>query len=234
MKRLTPILIAALAAAFACSKDSTAPDPDVIDGPEMAAVRTSLDSALKNDATYQVLRQIAFLFLDRASHVTDATGESRIAGIQLDIDATHADTQYVVKLTGYLAWRGYSPTTHTVDSVTFVIGSGLVPPISDSLRRSFSPDTAGQCIGFIIHEGTDSTVTAWSARVGVLNATSASYGSGQTLPGGTFTVYRGTMVGNYDISLARGVADTTSLNSAAASFSTGVRAVKVRITGVIP
>jgi len=138
-----------------------------------------------------------------------------------------------VKLTGYLAWRGYSPSTRTVDSVTFVIGSGVVPPVSDSLRRSFSPDTAGQGIGFIIHEGTDSTVTAWSARAGVLNATSASYGSGHAV-GSTFTVYHGTMVGDYDISLARGVADTTSLNSAAVSFPTGVRAVKIRITGVIP
>ena len=235
MKRLSPILLAAAAAALACSKDSTAPDPDVIAGPEMAAVRTSLDSALKNDSNYQTLRLFVFQFVDRASHLTDAAGESRLVGIQLDINAMKADTPVVAQLTGVLAWRGYSSTTKTVDSVTFIIGAGLTPPVNDSLRRSFSPDSAGQGTGFIIHEAPDSIVTAWQARTGALHATSAAYGAGQSVSGGglTLTVYRGTLSGDYHIG-ALSVPDSMTANSSVASFPTGVRAVKIRITGMIP
>ena len=235
MKRLSSILLAAAAAALACSKDSTAPDPDVIDGLEMAAVRTSLDSALQNDSNYATLRPIVFQFLDRASHVTDAAGEFRIVGLQLDIDATKGGQAFVAPLSGVLAWRGYNPTTRTVDSVTFVIGTGLTPPVNDSLMRSFAFDQAGQGTGFIVHEATDSVVTAWQARTGALHVTSASYGGGQTVSGGglTITVYRGTLAGDYHMG-ALSIPDSTTSNQTAATFSGGVRAVKVRITGAIP
>ncbi|OLC45260.1 MAG: hypothetical protein AUH68_04740 [Gemmatimonadetes bacterium 13_1_40CM_4_69_5] len=235
MKRLTAILCAALAAALACSKSSTAPDPDVIDGPEMAAVRTSLDSALKNDSNYAILRTIVFGLLDRASHITDADGETRIAGFQLDIDATKGTQPFVAQLSGVLAWRGYSPATHTVDSVTFVIGTGLNAPVSDTLQPSFSPANAGEGTGFIIHEAPDSTVTAWKARTGALHVTTTSYGSGDThsANGLTITVYRGSLTGDYHIG-GLSVPDSTTANRSTASFSTGVRAVKTRITGTIP
>ncbi len=235
MKRLTPILIAALAAAFACSKDSTAPDPDVIDGPEFAAVRTTLDTALKNDSNYAVLRTFVFALVDRASHVTDATSEIRIAGVQLDIDAMKGGQPVVTQLSGVLAWRGYSPATRTVDSVTFVIGTGLNVPVNDTLKASFSPANAGEGTGFIIHEATDSTVTAWNARTGALHVTSASYGGGQTQSGGglNLTVYRGTLAGDYHIG-ALSVPDSTTANSTAADFPNGIRAVKIRVTGSLP
>ena len=235
MKRLSPILIAAVAAAFACSKDSTAPDPDVIDGPEFAAVRTALDTALKNDSNYAVLRTFVFALVDRASHLTDATGETRMAGIQLDIDAMKGGQPVVTQLSGVLAWRGYSAATHTVDSVTFVIGTGLNVPVNDTLKASFSPANAGEGTGFIIHEAANSTVTAWQARTGALHVTSASYGGGQTQSGGglNLTVYRGTLAGDYHIG-ALSVPDSTTANSSAADFPNGVRAVKIRVTGSLP
>ena len=217
MKRLTAILCAALAAALACSKSSTAPDPDVIDGAEMAAVRTSLDSALKDDSNYAILRTIVFGLLDRASHITDAAGETRIAGFQLDIDATKGTQPFVAQLSGVLAWRGYSPATHTVDSVTFVIGTGLNPPVGDTLQPSFSPANAGEGTGFIIHEAPDSTVTAWKARTGALHVTTTSYGSGDrhSANGLTITVYRGSLAGDYHIG-GLSVPDSTTANSSAA------------------
>jgi len=235
MKRLSPILLAAAAAAFACSKDSTAPDPDVIDGQEFAAVRTALDTALQNDPNYQTLRQSVFQFINRATHMTDASGEIRIAGIQLDIDAMQADTPVVAQLSGVLAWRGYNATTRTVDSVVFVIGTGLTPPVDDSLRPSFSPDSVGQATGFIVHQATDSTITAWQAATGALQVTSASYGGGSTVSGGglTLTVYRGTLGGNYHIGATQ-VGNPSNTNNSAASFATGVRSIKIRITGTIP
>jgi len=236
MKRLISILCSAVAAAaLACSKDSTAPDPDAINSLEMAAVRTSLDTALKNDSNYAILRTVVFGLVDRASHITNAAGETRIAGIQLDIDATKGTQPVVTQLSGVLAWRGYSPATHTVDSVTFVIGTGLNPPVSDTLQPSFSPANAGEGTGFIIHEAPDSTVTAWKARTGALHVTTASYGGGQTQSAGglTITVYRGTLTGDYHIG-ALSVPDSTTANSSAANFSTGVRAVKIRITGTLP
>ncbi len=233
MKRLTPILIAALAAAFACSKDSTAPDPDVIDGMEFAAVRTTLDTALKNDPNYQTLRLAVFQFISRATHLTDASGEFRIVGIQLDIDATQADTPVVAQLSAILAWRGYNATTRTVDSVTFLIGTGLTPPVNDSLQPSFSPGTPDQATGFLVHQNpVDSTITAWQAQTGALHVTSASYGNGSTVSSGglTLTVYRGTLAGDYHI----GAANLSTTNQSAADFPNGVRALKMRITGAIP
>jgi hypothetical protein len=237
MRRLTLLLLAAAAAAVACSKQPTAPDPDAIAQLEMAAVRSSLDTALKNDSNYQTLRLFVFQFVDRASHVPDpANGaDTRVVGIQLDINAAKGGVPVVTQLSGVLAWRGYSATTHTVDSVTFVIGTGLNPPVSDTLQRSFSPANSGEGTGFIIHEAPDSVVTAWQARTGALHVTSASYGSGQTTSGGglSLTVYRGTLAGDYHIG-ALSVPDSTTSNKSTASFPTGVRAVKIGITGSIP
>ena len=133
MKRLTAILCAALAAALACSKSSTAPDPDVIDGAEMAAVRTSLDSALKDDSNYAILRTIVFGLLDRASHITDAAGETRIAGFQLDIDATKGTQPFVAQLSGVLAWRGYSPTWTPMTS------AGETEPRRNCIKWAMAP-----------------------------------------------------------------------------------------------
>src|SRR5205814_2185866 len=158
-------------------------------------------------------------------HVTDATSEIRIAGVQLDIDAMKSGQPVVTQLSGVLAWRGNSPATRTVDSVTFVIGTGLNVPVNDTLKASFSPANEGEGTGFIIHAATDSTVTAWNARTGALDVTSASYGGGQTQSGGglNLTVYRGTLAGDYHIG-ALSVPDSTTANSTAADFPNGIRA----------
>src|SRR5713101_4180108 len=92
MKRLT-YLLAAAGVAFACSKDSTSVDHDAIDGRELAAVRSALDTALKNDSSYQILRVFVFAYVDRASRIPTGAGDTlRLVGVQLDVNATKADT----------------------------------------------------------------------------------------------------------------------------------------------
>src|SRR2546428_13598765 len=76
MKRLTCLLVAA-GLAFACSKDSTSVDPDAIDGRELAAVRSALDSALKDDSSYQILRVFVFAYADRPSRLPTCGGPTR-------------------------------------------------------------------------------------------------------------------------------------------------------------
>src|SRR3989442_10988406 len=116
-----------------------------------------------------------------------------------------------------------------------VLGAGMNAPVSDPHKPSFSPANAGEGTGFIIHEAPDSTVTAWKARTGALHVTTTSYGSGDThsANGLTITVYRGSLTGDYHIG-GLGVPDFTTPHPGTASFSTGVRAVKTRITGTIP
>src|SRR3989442_8378590 len=80
MKRLTCLLVAA-GLAFACSKDSMSVDPDAIDGRELAAVRSALDSALKDDSSYQILRVFVFAYVDRASRLPTGGGDTiRLVG----------------------------------------------------------------------------------------------------------------------------------------------------------
>jgi hypothetical protein len=225
-----------LSAGAACSKDSTTVDLDAIDSRELATVRTSLDSALKNDSNYQTLRVFVFQFIDRATRVANASGDTtRLVGIQLDVNATKAATPVVAQMTAILAWRGYRPATRTVDSVAFLIGAGIAPPLNDSLRTRFSPDTAGTGTGFVIHQAPDSIVTAWLARQGALHVTAASFGNGQSQSGGglTLTIYKGTLTGDYHVT-AKLVPDSSTTVSTQASFPTAIRALKMRITGALP
>jgi len=227
-------LLAAAGLAFACSKDSTSVDPDAIDGRELAAVRTALDSALKDDSSYQILRVFVFAYVDRASRLPTGSGDTmRLVGVQLDINATKADTPVVAQLSAVLGWRGYSATTRTVDSVTFVVGTGL-PPVSDTLRERFSPDTSGIGTGFVIHQATDSSVHTWLARTGALHITSSSYGNGTSTSGSglTITTSRGTAAGDYHLT-GKLVPDSSSTVSAAMTFGGGIRALKIRITGTL-
>src|SRR5256712_6602212 len=233
MKRLTCLLVAA-GLAFACSKDSTSVDPDAIDGRELAAVRSALDSALKNDSSYQILRVFVFAYVDRASRIPTGAGDTlRLVGVQLDVNATKADTPVVAQLSAVLGWRGYRATTRTVDSVTFVVGTGL-PPLSDTLRQRFSPDTAGIGTGFVIHQAPDSTVHAWLARTGALHITGSTYGTGTSTSGSglTITTSRGAASGDYHLT-GKLVPDSTTTASAAAAFGGGIRALKIRITGTL-
>src|SRR5437762_11785716 len=78
MRRLLVPL--ALAGAFAACSDGGSVDADAIRGPELAAVRTALDSAFLHDTTldraftgdsgfYALMAALVFPFIDRASRI---------------------------------------------------------------------------------------------------------------------------------------------------------------------
>lgn len=237
MKR-TWVLVAITALALACS-DAGGVDSDAIASPEKAAVQRSLDSALANDTLYPTLALLVFPYIDRAAHVVVGSDTMRVVNIELDIDATQGpdSTPTVAKISAELAWWGFDATLHTVDTVVFVVGAGITPPaVSDSIRTRFSPDTAGTATAFVIHQAADSSYQVWLARTGHLQTDSARYGGGQSQSGGgvTLTVYRGTGYGDFHLS-AKAVPDsTTTPTSAAASYISGARALKIKIRGHLP
>ncbi len=224
----------AVALATGCSKDSTSVDPNGISGPELSAVRSALNgSSFARDtiygAFYTDLSIIVFPFIDRAAILVDSAGDTtRLVGLQLDINGTHNDSAVVAQLSGLLGWRGYSATTHTVDTVYFVLGSGLAAPVSDSLSTRFAPDTAGTATAFVIHQAPDSVVTTWLARQGAFHVTSASYASSRGI--GQLTISNGTMKGDYHVT-ALLVPDSSTSVTASKNFAGGIPTLKMRLTG---
>lgn len=242
MTRLRPlVLLAAGWTAVTCSSDSTGVDPDAIDSQELAAVRYALDQALAGDSLYDQLSDFVFLFIDRASHIVGPDGDTtRLVTVELDINATTDDTvsggtdTVVAVFTTVLAWTDYQSASRTVDTVFLVLGAGRAP-MDDSLRSSFSPDTAGTGTGVVIHEAIDSTVTVWQARAGHLRGTTGSFGSGTTTVIGALrlTPRRGSVAGEFAIS-AELVPDASTTVSSLKDFGSGAQAVRTEIRGEIP
>jgi len=235
------VLLAAGWAALTCSSDSTGVSPDAIDSQELAAVRYVLDQALAGDSLYEALGGFVFLFIDRASHIIGPDGDTtRLVTVELDINATTADTgsggrdTVVTVFTTLLAWTDYQPASRTVDTVFLVLGAGRAP-MDDSLRASFSPDTAGTGTGVVIHEAIDSTVTTWQSRAGHLRGSAGSYGSGTTTAIGALrlTPRRGTVAGEVAIT-AKLVPDSSTTVSSFKDFGAGAQAVRIEIRGEIP
>jgi hypothetical protein len=243
MRRL--IIPVVLAGVLGACSDAGGVDPDAIDGRELAAVRVALDSAFRHDPTldsaftgdtglYVLMAAIVFPFIDRASYIVNGADTTRLVGIELDIDATQDGVPVTSNLTVVLAWNGYDSTTHTVDSVFFLLGAGRAP-VNDSLWTRFTLDTAGTGTGFVIHEAADSSVTKWLSRGGRLRTTTSSYGSGRSLGGvgTTFTIFRGSLSGDFTIN-AKLMPDSSTTVMSAKDFGSGARALKVRIRGDLP
>src|SRR5207237_4176905 len=117
MRRLLVPL--ALAGAFAACSDGGSVDADAIRGPELAAVRTALDSAFLHDTTldraftgdsgfYALMAALVFPFIDRASRIAEGVDTTRIVGIEFDIDATQRGTRVVRKRTVAPAGNAYA------------------------------------------------------------------------------------------------------------------------------
>lgn len=243
MRRLIIPLV--LAGVLGACSDAGPVDPDAIDGRELAAVRVALDSAFRHDTTldsaftgdtglYVLMAALVFPFIDRASYIVNGADTTRLLGIELDIDATQGGTQVTSNFTVMLAWNGYDSTTHTVDSVFFLLGAGRAP-VNDSLWTRFTVDTAGTGTGFVIHQAADSSVTKWLSRGGRLRTTTSSYGSGRSLGGlgTTFTIFRGSVSGDFTIN-AKLVPDSSTAVVSAKDFGSGARALKVQIRGDLP
>jgi len=238
MRKLLLTLTALGAVITACS-DAGGVDPDAINGPELAAVRRALDSALIGDTLlssdptlYPTLAALVFPYIDRASHVAAGSDTTRVVGVEMDIRVP-SDTgdSLIADFTILLGWNGYDAVTRTIDSVFFIVGSGRAP-VNDSLRSHFGIDTAGTGTGLVIHQALDSSLTVWLARAGHLVTAASSYGSGRTLGGAglSWTTYRGTVNGNFAIT-AKLVPDSTTTATSLKDFGSGARALKVRIRG---
>ena len=239
MRKLLLTLTALAAVVAACSSDAGGVDPDAINGPELAAVRRALDSALIGDTLlssdptlYPTLAAIVFPYIDRASRVAAGSDTTRVIGVEMDIRVP-SDTgdSVIADFTMLLGWNGYDAVTHTIDSVYFIVGSGRAP-VNDSLRAHFGIDTAGTGTGLVIHQALDSSFTVWLARAGHLVTTASSYGAGRSFgtPALNWTTYRGTVNGNFAIT-AKLVPDSTSTVTSLKDFGSGARALKVRIRG---
>jgi len=238
MRRLLITLTALGAVITACS-DAGGVDPDAINGPELAAVRRALDSALAGDTLlssdttlYPTLAAIVFPYIDRASRIASGADTTRVVGIEMDIRVPRdSSDSLIADFTMLLGWTGFDTLTRTVDSVYFIVGSGRAP-LNDSLSSHFFIDTARTGTGLVIHQAADSSISVWLARGGHLVTTANSYGAGRTLGAGNFTwtTYRGSVNGNVAIT-AKLVADTTNTVTAAKDFGSGARALKVRIRG---
>ena len=238
MRKLLLTLTALGAVVAACS-DAGGVDPDAINGPELAAVRRALDSALIGDTLlssdptlYPTLAALVFPYIDRASRLGTGSDTTRVVGVEMDIRVP-SDTgdSLIADFTILLGWNGYDTTTHTIDSVYFIVGSGRAP-VNDSLRTHFGIDTAGTGTGLVIHQALDSSLTIWLARAGHLVTTASSYGSGRTLGGSglSWTTYRGMVNGNLAIT-AKLVPDSSTTVTSLKDFGSGARALKVRIRG---
>lgn len=230
MKQLAVALVAL--AAVACSDSGNAPTTDAISADEKAAVQAVLTKGLAGDSLFPILSGVVFPFIQNATPQPSATDTTKLVGVQLDIDAIQDTAHVTSQLTAVVAWRGYRPATKTVDSVFFVIGTGLTAPVTDSLKESFSPDSAGFGTGFVFHQGTDSIITTWAARAGSLQLASSSYGGGTatTLGTLTLTVFRGTVAGQYHLT-AKLVPDSSTTVSNAETYTSGIHAVKLKING---
>lgn len=230
MKQLAVALV--VLAAIACSDSGNAPNTDAISVDEKAAVQAVLTRGLAGDTLYPILSALVFPFILNATPQPNASDTTKLVGIQLDVDATQDSVHVTSQLSAVLAWRGFRPATKTVDSVFFVIGTGLTPPVSDSLREAFSPDSAGAGTGFVFHQGPDSVITSWTARTGALQVANATYATGTSTTAGTLTltVSRGTVGGQYHLS-AKLVPDSSTTVTNAETYTSGIHAVKLRITG---
>lgn len=225
-------LVLAAMTVVGCSDNGNAPVADPIGADEKAAVQAVLTKGLAGDTLYPILSALVFPFILSATPQPSGSDTTKLVGIQLDVNATQDTAHVTSQLTAVLAWRGFRPATKTVDSVFFVIGTGLTAPVNDSLREVFSPDSAGAGTGFVFHQGTDSVITTWSARTGALQLASQSYGSGSTTTAGTLTltVFRGSLAGQYHLT-AKLVPDSSTTASSAESYTSGIHAVKLTITG---
>ena len=235
------LLMLALAGALAACSDAGGVDPDAIDEAEILAVRTALDSAFLHDTIldpaftgdsglYALMSALVFPFIDRASRIEQGGDTTRVVGIEFDIDATQGGSQVTSNLSAVLAWKGFDATAETVDSVYFLLGSGRAP-VSDSLWERFTLDTAGTGTGFVIHQLPDFTVRKWLSRGGHLRTTTSQYGSPQG--NATFSVFRGTLSGEYTIT-AKLVPDSSTTVTSALDFGSGSHAIKVQIRGSLP
>lgn len=219
----------------ACSGDSGGISPDAVRGAEKAAVQNALDCALASDSFFPYLTQFALPYLDRASYLVSPGGDTtRVVGLQIIIDAVFDSTPVMTQLSGLLAWTGFDSAAATVDTTVFLVGAGAALPLTDSLRPTWSPITAGSGTGYVIHMTGPASCESWLSRVGALHLSTASFGGGATQSIGTvsLTIARGTVTGDFDVT-AKLVPDSSTTVTSDRVFD-AVQGIKITVRGTVP
>lgn len=222
------VALAALAA-VGCSVDSgTAPTTNLVSAGEKAAVQRALALSFGSDSLFATLNTFLLPFIDQATPQANASGDTtKIAAFQLEVTANSV----TAGLSGILAWRGYRPSTGTVDSVLLVVGGGSSPPLSDSLYATTRFDSPGSGTAWVIAQATDASVQTWLARTGGFAVQSASYGRGDSFDqaGLHWTRSRGMLQGDTHV-MAALVPDSSTTVTTALSFPGGANAVLLQFT----
>lgn len=216
--------------AIACAPEKgTAPSTDLVSASEKIAVQRALALGFKNDSIYLALATYVLPFIEQATPQVHGPGDTtKLTAVQLSVSAGGVTSG----LSGVLAWRGYHPATGIVDSVFLVLGVGLAPPISDSLMVLQTFVTSGTGTAWVVAQTSDTSVQLWQSRTGGFNVASASYGAGTSASSGyTITRYRGTLTGDYHL-MAKLVPDSSTTVTSDATYSSGIYAVKVAISGL--
>jgi hypothetical protein len=228
-----PVVLFAALTLAACSDSGTAPTTNVLSVREKSAVQQALALSFGNDSLYTTLSGFVLPFLDQATPLANANGDTtKLAGFQLQVVAG----TITAGVSGVLAWRGYRPATETVDTIFLVVGAGLDTPLSDSLSQTFAVNLLGSGTAWVIAESADSSTQTWVARTGAISVNEASYGSATSADlGGGFSIARarGWMSGHTHL-MAKLVPDSSTTVTAALDFSGKIEGVKLTVTGTSP
>ena len=219
-----------LIASSACSESGTAPTANLVGPGEKAAAQLALSRSFGSDSLYTTLAGFVLPFIDQATPQDNGSGDTtKVAAFQLEVVAGTVTGG----VSGTLAWRGYDPSTGTVDTVVLVVGAGLTPPVDDSLRETFAANLLGSGTAWIIAQASDSSVQTWRARTGALHVIDATFGSETKADlGGGFTIARsrGTISGDYHTT-AKLVPDSSTSATTGLEFSGGAEGVHLRVEG---
>ena len=227
---MKPSVVLVLIALSACSESGTAPTVNLVSPGEKAAVQLALTRSFGSDSLYTTLSGFVLPFIDQATPQDNGSGDTtKVAAFQLEVVAG----TLTGGVSGALTWRGYHPSTGTVDTVVLVVGAGLTPPVDDSLLEAFAVNLLGSGTAWIIAQAADSSVQTWRARTGALHVSGATFGSETKADlGGGFTIARsrGTISGDYHTS-AKLVPDSSTSAATGLEFSGGAEAVHLRVEG---
>lgn len=224
----------ALAALGAACADSTSVGPNGILRAEKAAVLAALECGAPTDSIYLPVAQFILPYVDRAGHLVGPGGDTtRIAGLQLEIDALVDSIPVSLDLVGALAWTGFDSVTQTVDTVVLLFGTGGTGlPIVDSLREDYFPGSANLGTGFVIHGIAGGGCRVWRARSGALEVADAAFGGGVTQELGPLRLAnsRGTHAGGFAVT-AKLVPDSATTVSTGRVYAEGAPALRMQVTG---
>lgn len=224
----------ALALLGSACTESAAVSPDALGAAERAALIAALNCASATDQVFAPVGAFVFPYVDRATSLVSPTGDTtRVVGLDLELHAIVDSQPVALSLVGVMAWTGFDSIAGTIDTTVLLLGSTGPLPIADALAEAFSPGTAGEGSGVVIHSPTPETCQLWAPRSGLLQVSSHSYSGGTSQGSGglSLTLSRGTAAGDYTVT-AKLVPDSATTISTGQQYPDGAQALKMRVEGL--